>query len=100
MRNWLSVLRDASPGPIALQNAMGAPPHVLLGDVVISLDTAARQAATDRQPIDQAVVRLLIHGILHLCGYDHERAREARRMRAKERAIFRLLRPIPKLVKR
>lgn len=75
-------------------------PHEMLGDVVISLDTAARQAATDRQPIDQAVVRLLIHGILHLRGYDHERGeREARRMRRKERAILRLLGPIPKIVK-
>jgi probable rRNA maturation factor len=42
---------------------------------------------------------LLIHGTLHLCGYDHERGgREARRMRRKERAILESLKPLPKLV--
>ena len=66
----------------------------LLGDVVISLDTACRQAAADGcSPID-AAERLLIHGLLHLLGYDHERsAREARRMARRERFVARALRP-------
>lgn len=74
-------------------------PPELLGDVVISVHTAARQAAAHGHPLDEELVRLLIHGILHLCGYDHERGKdEARRMRRKEQAILRLLGPLPKLV--
>lgn len=87
-REWGRVREGAQGGP-------------LLGDVVISLPTAARQAKGDGHSLDHELATLLIHGILHLRGYDHERGeREARRMRRKERAIFRLLRPIPKLVKR
>jgi probable rRNA maturation factor len=61
----------------------------LLGDVVISLETAARQARRARRSLDAEVLRLLIHGTLHLVGHDHVRAREARAMRAEERRLLR-----------
>jgi probable rRNA maturation factor len=69
-----------------------------LGDVVISLETAARQAAERGAPIAQEVDRLLVHGILHLAGYDHEAsAREERRMKRKERAVLaRIARTAPR----
>ncbi|MDX2166655.1 MAG: rRNA maturation RNase YbeY [Deltaproteobacteria bacterium] len=61
----------------------------MLGDVVISLDTAARQARERGHSTADEVRFLLAHGILHLLGYDHERsAREARRMFAKQRALL------------
>ena len=64
----------------------------LLGDVVISVDTARRQAAERRTTLGREGERLLIHGLLHLLGYDHERsAAEARRMARKERAVARWL---------
>ena len=64
----------------------------LIGDVVISLQTATRQAKERKSTIHAEVVRLLLHGILHLLGYDHELgAKEARRMGAKERVIRRRL---------
>jgi probable rRNA maturation factor len=64
----------------------------VLGDVVISLDTAARQARRRRVSTADEVRTLLIHGVLHLLGYDHERSvAEARRMRAMERRLQRLL---------
>jgi rRNA maturation RNase YbeY len=64
----------------------------LIGDVVISLQTATRQAKERRSTLHAEVVRLLVHGILHLLGYDHERSpQEARRMGAKERMIIRRL---------
>ncbi len=61
----------------------------LLGDVVISLDTAARQARRRRASLAAEVAALMVHGVLHLLGYDHERsAPEARRMRRKERELM------------
>lgn len=64
----------------------------LIGDVVISLQTATRQAKERKSTLHAEVVRLLVHGILHLLGYDHERSQqEARRMGAKERMIIRRL---------
>jgi probable rRNA maturation factor len=52
----------------------------LLGDVVISLDTAARQARERRRRLMDEVVHLLSHGLLHLVGYDHRTDAEERRM--------------------
>jgi probable rRNA maturation factor len=43
-----------------------------LGDVVISLEQAARQAAEHGLQFDEEVSQLILHGLLHLCGYDHE----------------------------
>ena len=63
----------------------------LLGDVVVSLETAATQARRRRRCLDDEVLRLLIHGTLHLVGHDHERDDEARRMRAEERRVWRAL---------
>lgn len=55
----------------------------LLGDVVISLPTAARQAAEHDRPIIHEVTFLLAHGLLHLLGYDHATKREEREMKAR-----------------
>ena len=62
----------------------------LLGDVVISADTAARDAAEADLPFESELYFLLLHGILHLFGYDHERGSEedARCMEEKERTLF------------
>jgi len=43
-----------------------------LGDVVISIDAALRQAESAGHSVEREVEELLIHGVLHLCGYDHE----------------------------
>ena len=68
------------------------PPDGLLGDVVISLDTARRQAAERGATVAREAERLLVHGLLHLLGYDHERSpAEARRMQRRERALERWL---------
>lgn len=62
----------------------------LFGDVVISLDTAARQARARKRPLLTEVTHLLAHGILHLAGYDHRTDAEERRMN--EAAAFLLAR--------
>ena len=57
----------------------------LLGDIAIALPTATRQAAEVGHALDAEVSHLLVHGILHLCGYDHVDDPEAeRRMRERE----------------
>jgi len=72
----------------------------MLGDVVISLPQAERQAARAGHALEHELTVLVIHGLLHLLGYDHERsAREARRMQRRERAMLRALGTIPKLKK-
>lgn len=72
----------------AQREGVGGAPAGLLGDVVISIDTARRQAAAARAPLYREGERLLIHGLLHLLGYDHERsAAEARRMQRRERLL-------------
>ncbi len=65
-------------------------PHArLLGDVVISVETAAAQAAQRHRGLDDVVARLLIHGVLHLIGHDHEKDEEASRMQSEERRLWR-----------
>jgi rRNA maturation RNase YbeY len=64
----------------------------LLGDVVISLHTAERQARRYRRPLESEVLRLLIHGALHLIGYDHVRTKDGIVMRAEERRVLRAVR--------
>jgi len=59
-----------------------------IGDVVISLETAARQASANGCTLGAEVERLLVHGILHLAGYDHEVSlREEQRMKRKEQRM-------------
>jgi probable rRNA maturation factor len=59
-----------------------------LGDVVISLDTARRQAVEGGWSLAAELRRLLAHGLLHCLGHDHDDARAARRMAAAERRLL------------
>ncbi len=64
----------------------------LLGDVVISADTAAREAEAAGISIEERFTELLVHGILHLLGYDHERSEsDEKEMEKKARDVLRLL---------
>ena len=75
----------------AMREAPNSSAH-LLGDVVIAVPTAARQARQGQRSLDEELTILLVHGILHLCGYDHERSeKEARRMHRRERMILRAI---------
>jgi probable rRNA maturation factor len=66
---------------------------LVLGDVAISADTAAREAEEGGIGFESRLTFLLLHGILHLAGFDHERSgeAEARKMEAKEQELFGLL---------
>ena len=75
----------------------GLNPH-LLGDVVISTTTAKRQSTEHGLSLEEEIVLLLIHGILHLLGFDHERSdEEARHMKEKTRKLFCQIFPDKKL---
>jgi len=60
----------------------------MLGDVIISLDTAARQARDKKHPLERELTMLLAHGLLHLLGYDHATRVEERRMTARTDALI------------
>jgi probable rRNA maturation factor len=64
----------------------------LLGDVIISVEKAAEQAEDRGHSFELELITLLIHGVVHLLGYDHERsAKEARAMARVEKRIYRQL---------
>jgi probable rRNA maturation factor len=66
-------------------------PH-LLGDVVISTDTAAQEAQIAAMSMEQRFTELLVHGILHLMGFDHETSeKDARIMEDKTRELIELI---------
>lgn len=65
----------------------------MLGDVVISVDTALREARATNESPEEVIYRLLIHGILHLMDYDHERSpRDERIMTREEKRLISLIR--------
>jgi probable rRNA maturation factor len=69
-------------------NLEGPVPSPLLGEVIISADTAARQSRRVGVPVALELDLLLVHGLLHLAGYDDHGPRRARRMHEREREIL------------
>lgn len=59
-----------------------------LGEVIISYPTASRQAAEAGRVVDEEMAHLLVHGILHLLGYDHAEAADEVRMRGREAELL------------
>ena len=91
---WLGKDRPTNVISFAMQEGAGAGVQPdLLGDVVISAETAARDAAEAGVAVEHELCFLLLHGILHLLGFDHERgtAADARRMEERERELFALI---------
>ena len=92
-RRWRGVDRatdvlsfpTAPPPP----RARGAAAGGLLGDVVISLDTASRRTRAAARPLPAELDRYLAHGLLHLLGFDHQGPQQAREMAAREQALLR-----------
>ncbi|HBA73234.1 MAG: rRNA maturation RNase YbeY [Geobacteraceae bacterium GWC2_55_20] len=93
-RDYLDKDRPTNVISFSLQegDCSGVNP-LTLGDVVISADTAAREADEGGIVFFERLSFLLLHGILHLCGYDHERSgdAEAQKMQRKEQQLFRIL---------
>ncbi len=77
------------------RNEADSPPFVLppdgvrhLGEVIISYPQAVMQAAEHQHPVEREVALLIIHGVLHLLGYDHDEPERERQMRARETEIL------------
>ncbi len=79
----------ADPGDLADRSR-----DLFLGEIYISVETARAQAKAARRPFPREVAHLLIHGLLHLIGYDHANPAERRRMRAIESRLLRELGPM------
>ena len=73
------------------QREGGNPEDPMLGDVIISIERAKEQAFEHNNSVSAELSLLLVHGILHLLGYDHEDDEEAEEMEAKEKEILCLL---------
>lgn len=82
-RTYRKVDRPTDVLAFAMREGEGGALHEgLLGDVIISLETAKRQASERGRTIASEVTFLLAHGLLHLVGYDHRDRGEERRMMA------------------
>ncbi len=72
--------------------AINAERTTLLGDIVINLQAAKRQAPEHGLSFHKEIRWLLVHGILHLIGYDHEKSKYAgRKMREKEKKLLKYI---------
>jgi len=60
----------------------------ILGDVVISTQTARREAVRRKEPVQKELDLYLVHGILHLLGYDDEKPGARKKMRVKEKELL------------
>ena len=89
---------DVLSFPQILAGELEIPGALVLGDVAISLETARCQSEEHGLSFEEELTLLLIHGILHLLGYDHEVSdQEEERMRSKTRELFSLIYPGKKL---
>jgi probable rRNA maturation factor len=69
-----------------MKTPAGAPR--ILGDIVLAYETIAREAEEESKTIENHLAHLVVHGVLHLLGYDHEDEEEAEMMEARERQIL------------
>lgn len=93
-RDYLQRDRPTNVISFAMQEGEGAGVQPdLLGDVVISAETAWRDSAAAGRSFESELYFLLLHGTLHLLGFDHERGSraEALRMQKREREVFSIL---------
>ncbi|MFH2128115.1 MAG: rRNA maturation RNase YbeY [Pseudomonadota bacterium] len=80
-QQWLN--REGPTNVISFAQNEGDGPALnpeILGDVVVSADTARREAAEHGLDSDEHLIRLIIHGILHILGYEHEQGGEPARL--------------------
>ncbi len=87
-RQWRGKDQPTNVLSFPASDADDEEPGPLLGDVVLAYETCAREAAEDGKPIEDHVTHLVVHGLLHLFGWDHESDDEAEEMEALETEIL------------
>jgi len=87
-RDWRGFDKPTNVLSFPAADADDDDPGPLLGDVVIALETTAREAAEEGRRFDDHFAHLLVHGLLHLFGFDHESDDEAEEMEALETTIL------------
>jgi probable rRNA maturation factor len=88
MRKLNAHYRSINRTTDVLSFPQDGPDDSILGDVIISIETAIRCSKLQKLSIEDEIHKLMIHGILHLLGYDHKKKNEARVMRKKELEIL------------
>lgn len=88
MRKLNADYRNINRTTDVLSFPQDGPDDSILGDVIISIDTAIRRSKLRKVSIEREIYQLMIHGILHLLGYDHKKKNEAKVMREKESEIL------------
>lgn len=68
--------------------AAGDPLPPMLGDIVLAIETISRESSLEKKPFEHHLIHLVVHGFLHLLGYDHETDEEAEVMEAMERRVL------------
>lgn len=88
-RDWRGIDRATNVLSFPSDNPSGQPP--IIGDIVLAYETVAREARAERKAFAHHVAHLVVHGYLHLLGYDHERDKDAEVMERLEGKILRRL---------
>jgi probable rRNA maturation factor len=83
----------AKDKPTNVLSFPGAPPERIaqapfLGDIILAFETTAAEALAEEKLLDHHMMHLVVHGVLHLLGYDHMTLRDAERMEGLESAIL------------
>ncbi|UEM03534.1 rRNA maturation RNase YbeY [Skermanella rosea] len=81
-----ALLDDAGDVDDDLASHPGMP--ILIGDVILACETVRREAAEQGKPVEDHLTHLVVHGVLHLLGYDHETDPDADRMERLETSIL------------
>jgi len=90
-RQWRKI--DRSTDVLSFPQG-GGPDYTLLGDIVISIDTANRHSMKYGNTLHDEIKKLIVHGTLHLLGYDHKKKREKMIMREKESDLMLFIRDL------
>jgi probable rRNA maturation factor len=84
----LNRLWRGADKPTNVLSFPAAKPGTLLGDIAIAYETVAREAADEQKPFLHHLAHLVVHGFLHLAGYDHQTDSQADAMEGLERAAL------------
>ena len=88
IRELNNTYRNINRATDVLSFLQDGPDFSILGDIVISVDTAKRHAVKYENTYEFEIKKLLVHGILHLLGFDHKKKKETIVMREKEKELL------------